>query len=118
VHVPNELAQVLLRDSRYLITEVPSVSPLNRAWVKLGIVRDSIGKARLEKPDAPLYFLRRFELPRSLLEDEMHTLHEPDYFEHVEYFGTQDIAEAFEKAAEYESDWSKWGTYKMHPDCP
>ncbi len=118
MHVPDQLTTMLIGESRDIIAEVDAVSELNRAWVILIIIRDPIGKARLKKPDAPLYFLHRFELPRSLLEDEMHRLHEPDFFEHIERFETQDIGEAFEKAAGYEPDWSKWGTYKMHPDCP
>lgn len=123
MHVPNEMVHLLVERGRTLIAEVRAVNALNRAWVRFdasagGPDRPEAHRETLEKPDSPLYVLYRFEIAKKICEDEDSLLHEADYFEHTAFHRTQDIHEAFAKAAEYEPDWSKWGTYADHPFCP
>jgi len=119
MHVPDELIDALTRADETLKAELEPREAGNRAWVVLAMLTDpppGRGETPGKHPGPPLYALHRFECPRSVLEDDY--LHDHDYFVHTERHRTEDIAEAFEKAAEYEPDWSKWGTRKMHPDCP
>lgn len=119
MHVPDEIVHTLTRARKTLIAELKPREPNNRAWVMLAMETDPPprrGRTVGKPPGPPQFGTHRFELPVSVLEDD--DLHDADYFVHTELFETQDIAEAFEKAAEYEPDWSKWGTRQMHPDCP
>ena len=116
--VPREILERLVRGPGTLIAEIAPREPDNRAWVLLQGFNSKDLTPWVDAPDRRGFVVIRFDIPAFVVAEIDNEYDESSYMTHREELRTYDLAEALTKAAEYEPDWSKWGTYAEHPHCP
>ena len=117
--VPRELLERLMRGREPLIAEIAPREAGNRAWVKLqGYNTEDLIIRKVPGPNRRGFFMLRFDIPAFVVAEIDNEYDDSSYMTHREELDTYDLAEALTKAAEYEPDWSKWGTSAEHPHCP
>ena len=118
--VPDHIVRLVLR-RRTVAGRTEAREEENYGWVEIRLI-DAARLSPHERdalvdPEAPMFLVYRWDVPKHLADDDSTLYTGTEDHAHVERFETQDIYAAFQKAAEYQPDWSKWDDISAFDNC-